>query len=140
MSARTVVRHVVLDSEAVSALLSRRPSDRRRAEVVLALAAANGRAVVPTAVRVEAGWRRGDPRAAEANRLVTDDDVLDTPGADRAVQLRREVPGASPVDAAVAVAVERLPAGDVVEVLTSDVGDLRALTDLLAVRVDVRGL
>lgn len=138
--ARQVVRHLVVDSEAVSALLSTRSSDPKRAELVLAIAASNGRRVAPTAVRVEAGWRRSDPRAAAANRLVTDDDTLDRAGADRAVALRRAVAAASIVDATVIVAAERLPAGDVVEVLTSDLPDLTALADHSTADVDVHRL
>lgn len=41
--------------------------------------AANGRVVVPTAVRVEAGWRRRDHGAANANRLVGNDVPLTGP-------------------------------------------------------------
>ncbi|MGH9243444.1 MAG: hypothetical protein ACRD29_03825 [Acidimicrobiales bacterium] len=55
--------------------------------MIAAIAAANGRRVVPSAVRVEAGWDRSHPRAANANRLVKTDDLLDAGGADRAVQL-----------------------------------------------------
>ncbi|MGH3855041.1 MAG: hypothetical protein ACRDR6_16400 [Pseudonocardiaceae bacterium] len=58
---------VALDNEAAQALSSSRARDPRRASVVAAIMAANGRVVVPTAVRVEASWRRRDPAAAEAN-------------------------------------------------------------------------
>jgi hypothetical protein len=133
-------RHLVVDNEAASALQSTRATDPRRAAVVLAVAAAHGRRVAPSAVRCEAGWRRADPTAAEANRLVPDDDVLDRAGADRNVELRRAVPAASLVDAAVVVAAERLPAGDIVEVLTSDVADLTALAGHSTARLRVKRL
>lgn len=133
-------RHLVLDNAAVVALLSTRPRDPARAAVVEALAAANGRRVVPTAVRVEAGWDRTDPRAADGNRLLGagTDVVLDRAAADRGVQLRRAVATASVVDVSVAVAAERAGGdGAVVEILTSDVGDFRALAGQLGCTVDV---
>jgi len=102
--------------------------------------AANGRVAVPTAVRVEAGWRRRDPGAAGANRLVGTDVPLDRSSADRAVQLRRLVPTASVVDTTVAVTAEHLAAdtpGAVVEILTSDVGDMSALAAHVEVSVAV---
>lgn len=138
--ARNRVRHLVLDNEAAQALASTRNGDKRRAAVVEAIVAANGRAVVPTAVRVEAGWRRRDPSAANANRLVSNDAPLDRVDADRAVELRRLVSTASVVDAAVAVAAERVAAdvaGAIVEVLTSDVVDISALAAHVRVRMDV---
>lgn len=131
-------RHVVLDNEAVRGLLSRAPVDRARTVVVEALAAADGRRIAPSAVRGEAGWRRADPRAADANRLVPDDDPLDRGGADRVVELRRAVPSASVVDAAVAVAAERVADdSSVVEILTSDVPDLVPLVEQVCGRVEV---
>ena len=51
---RPVGRHLVLDNQAASALL-RGPEAERR-QVIEALAAADGGSVVPSAVRVEAGW------------------------------------------------------------------------------------
>ena len=98
-----VIRHLVLDGEAVSALLSTTPSDPKRAAVIEAVAAANGCRMVPTAVRADAGWDRTQARASNANRLITTDDALDQTAADRAVQLRAAVPAASVVDAALDV-------------------------------------
>lgn len=136
-----VTRHLVLDNEAAVALLSADEHDPKRAAVIAAIAAANGRRVVPSAVRVEAGWDRSQPRAANANRLIKTDDVLDAGGADRAVQLRSAVPSASVVDATVAVAAERASAAnaasEVVEILTSDKPDLMALAGHLYTTVDV---
>lgn len=134
---RAPVRHLVLDNEAAQVLCSLHAGDHRRASVVAAIIAANGRVAVPTAVRVEAGWRRRDPAATGANRLVGTDILLHRTDADRAVQLRRLVPTASVVDTTVAVAAETLAAEApcaAVDVLTSDVADLSAL----AAHVDVR--
>ncbi|MGH3693185.1 MAG: hypothetical protein ACRDRX_04160 [Pseudonocardiaceae bacterium] len=135
-----LIRHLVLDNQAAQALTSGRAHDRRRAAVVTAIMAANGTVVVPTAVRVEAGWRRRDPAAAGANRLVRNDVSLDSVDADRAVQLRRLVPSASVVDATVAVAAERVATDvpcTVVEVLTSDVPDISALAAHIEARIAV---
>lgn len=143
MMARNTVRHLVLDNEAAQALSCVRTGDQQRAAVVEAIMAANGRVVVPTAVRVEAGWRRRDHGAANANRLVGNDVPLDRADADRAVQLRRLVPAASVVDTTVAVAAERVAAdvaSSVVEVLTSDVADISALAAHVQVRMDVVSL
>ncbi len=136
---RRVGRHLVLDNQAVSALL-RGPAVERR-QVIEALAAADGGSVVPSAVRVEAGWDRRAGLAASANRLVSDDDVLDGRGADRAAELRASVAGASVVDACVAVAAERAAAqGGPVEILTSDPLDMAALAAHLEGRFEVRPL
>lgn len=134
-------RHLVLDNEAAQALLSPARRHPARAAVIEAVAAANGRRLVPTAVRAEAGWRRRDARAADANRLIPDDHVLARDTADRLVELRRAVTSASIIDAAVAVAAEDLGSGDtVVEILTSDLPDLRALTGDVEGRVEVTGI
>jgi hypothetical protein len=61
-------RHLVLDTEAASALLSSIQVNPKRAAVITAVAAANGERVVPTAVRPEARRDRTDPGAANANR------------------------------------------------------------------------
>jgi hypothetical protein len=46
------------------------------------------RLVVPTTVRVEAGWDRRAPGAAAINRMRADDAALDRPAADRAASVR----------------------------------------------------
>jgi hypothetical protein len=133
-----LVRHLVLDTEAANALLAAASVNSKRATVMLAIAAANGQRVVPTAVRGESGWDRTDPGAADANRLIRADDVLDRVGADRVARLRAVVPGASVVDAAVTVTAERAGgSGGVVEILTSDVEDLRDLSANVQARVDI---
>ena len=134
------VRHLVLDNEAVSALLATTPQHAKRAQVLEAIMAANGRTVVPTAVRCEALWDRTAPVSAAANLHVKDDDPLDPAAANRNVQLRQAVPAASLVDASVVVSAERLAGGDVVEVLTSDPGDLSALAGHTDVNIDVHSL
>ena len=134
------VRHLVLDNEAVSALLVTAPQHAKRAQVLEAIMAANGRTVVPTVVRCEALWDRTQQASAAANLHVTDDDPLDTSAANRNVQLRKVVPAASLVDASVVVSAERLPDGDVVEILTSDPGDITALAGHADVTVDVHTL
>jgi hypothetical protein len=134
------VRHLVLDNEAVSALLATAPQHAKRAQVLEALMAANGRTVVPTVVRCEALWDRTQHASAAANLHVKDDDPLDASAANRNVQLRKVVPAASLVDASVVVSAERLPDGDVVEILTSDPEDIAALAGHAAVTVDVHTL
>ena len=134
------VRHLVVDNEAVFALLATTAQHAKRAQVLEAVMAANGRTVVPTAVRCEALWDRTQQASAAAHLHVRDDDPLDTAAANRNVQLQEAVPAASLVDAAVVVSAERLPSGDVVEVLTSDPGDLAALAGHADVHVDVRAL
>lgn len=136
-----VVRHLVLDNEAVNALLAEGGANAKRAQVVEALAAANGRKIVPTAVRVEAGWDRKAASAANANRLGPADLPLDRDAADRATQLRLDVVQASVVDATVAAAGEAVGAdGNVVEILTSDEPDMAALAAHVTARFDIRRL
>lgn len=132
------VRHLLLDNEAVSALLAAAPQHTKRAQVLEAVMAANGRTVVPTAVRCEALWDRTQQLSAVANLHVRDDDPLDATAANRNVQLRKAAPAASLVDAAVVVSAELLPGDDVVEILTSDPDDLAALAGHADVRIDVR--
>jgi hypothetical protein len=135
---RGPVRHLVLDTEAASALLSSTQVNPKRAAVITSVAAANGERIVPTAVRGEARWDRTDPGAANANRLIVADDVLDRAGANRVAQLRRAVARASVVDAAVALAAERVgSSGGVVEVLTSDVEDLEILSTHIGAHINV---
>jgi hypothetical protein len=135
---RGPIRHLVLDTEAAYALLASTPVNPKRAAVVTAIAAANGQRVVPTAVRGEAGWDRTDPGAASANQLIRIDDALDRPGGNRVAQLRAVGAGASVVDAAVALAAERVGGSEgVVEVLTSDVADLRDLAAHVRARLDI---
>jgi hypothetical protein len=127
-------------NEAVSALLETTPQHAKRAQVLEAIMAANGRTVVPTAVRCAALWDRTQRQAAAANLHVTDDDPLDASAANRNVQLRKAVPAASVVDARVVVSAERLQGDDVVKVLTSDPGGLAALAGHAEATIYVRAL
>ena len=124
---------VVLDNEAVTALADVRHSKHRAVLAVLELAnqrrARNERlrVIVPTAVRVEAGWDRTAASAAELNRISRATDVLlDAVAANRCVQLRRLVPEASVVEASVAQAAEA-SALQPVTIVTSDAGDIGRL-------------
>lgn len=123
------MRAVVLDNEAAQALID---ADHRKHRVVIAHLAAvlvrrrRGkavRAVVPTAVRVEAGWNRSDPVAAAANRFRVTDAPLDQATADVAADIvvRADV---SVVDAHIGAVVRTVLAADDVVVLSSDPNDM----------------
>jgi len=122
------MRAIVLDNEAVQAFTD--PAHRKHRTVVAHLAAVVVRrrkgapvtAVVPTAVRVEAGWDRSDPRAAAVNRFRVTDIALDTVAADAAAQIVTRT-GVSVADAHVG-AVPRALVDDEVVVLTSDPKDM----------------
>lgn len=132
-------RRLVLDATAAGALRSTERQDRHRAAVVLAIAAADAGTTVPTSVRVEVGWDRRSPAWSGADRLVRHDDALDTAAADLAAATLDPAPvrsGRAPsvADRHVAVAAHRCASrGDVtvVDVLTSDAGDVRAMLDRL---------
>lgn len=122
---------VILDNQAVQALLDERHPSHRLVLATLdegnrrARAGHRARAFVPTAVRVEAGWDRTAPGAANANRLVRQDVALDRRLADVAARLRAAA-GVSVVDATVAAVVAE--AAPPVLLLTSDLDDMRRLT------------
>lgn len=99
--------------------------------------AGSARLVVPTAVRVEAGWDRRAPGAAGINQLRADDALLDGPAADHAAGVRRTL-GVSVADAHLA-AVIASTAGPVA-VLTSDVADIRRIAGYLDADVTVVAL
>lgn len=124
---------VVLDNEAVQALAD--VDHPKHGAVLAVLEVTNQRrsrkervaVIVPTAVRVEGGWDRTDPAAAEANRISRAVDVtLDTDGANRCVALRRLVPEASVVDVTVADAAATAPLQPAA-IVTSDAGDFTRL-------------
>lgn len=135
---------MVLDNEAVQLLLPARRHDRRRPALLAAIEAA--RTVhTPTAVRVEAGADRSAVHAL-LGRL-TQDAVLDTAAANRAVAMTAAVAGSgtvpSVVDASVAAEAERLAASNrftKVEVLTSDRSDLLRLAGVSAAPFGVAAL
>lgn len=132
---------VILDNEAVAAL-----SDPRHPKHVVALEfveatvgrnrdrTATLRVVVPTAVRVEAGWDRRARNAAVLNRLRIGDVGLDGAAADRAAALRTRV-RVSVVDAHIGAAIGATTAPHAI--VSSDVPDMRRIVDHLGVPVTV---
>ncbi len=138
-------RSIVLDNEAVQALFD--PTHRKHRAVLAHLEVRNQRqrrrqvvvqVLVPVAVRVEAGWDRTAPTAADINRISAAVDIdLRHAGADRAVQLRQAT-SVSVVDATVGQAAEAAPQPAVV--LTSDTGDMTRLAAALEGDVRVVGI
>lgn len=135
------VRTTIVDNEAVQALADPGHRKHRRVlTVVEAVAARNlrragsARLVVPTAVRVEAGWDRRAAKAAALNRLRVDDTPLGTVDADRAAHTRTAV-GVSVADAHLA-AVLRATTGPHA-VLTSDTHDVRRIAEHLGIEITV---
>lgn len=118
-------RTVVLDNEAVQALLSVHHPKHSKVLAHVQVTAARKRKspeltlVVPTAVRVEAGWDRTSSTASLANRLRVADVALDAHSANMAAGLRA-ASGLSVADAHIgAVIAHAAPLGDVT-VITSD--------------------
>lgn len=124
------MRMLVLDDEPVRALLQ--PTHPKHRIVMAHLVGIVVRrrkgavvtAVVPTAVRSEAGWDRRDPRAATANRARIIDTSLDAGAADLAADIVNRV-RVSVADAHVAVTALGADSGDDIVVLTSDPVDIR---------------
>ncbi|CCG03603.1 hypothetical protein [Blastococcus saxobsidens] len=135
------MKTVVLDNEAVGALSDpghhkHRPMlahlagvvDRRRRGVATGV-------VVPTAVRVEAGWDRTVPTAAVINRLRIVDVLLDGASADVAAHIVADT-RVSVADAHIGAVVRSLArSGDDVLVLTSDPQDITRAAGPAGVRV-----
>lgn len=138
-------RVVVLDNEAVQALLDPAHRKHRRVLAAVEVVAARrgrgvgaGRLVVPTAVRVEAGWDRRTSGAAGINRLRVEDAPLDRGAADRASEVQREL-GVSVADAHLAAVLgDSAPAR--FAVLTSDASDVRRIAAYLGAEVTVVAL
>lgn len=134
---------MVLDNEAVQALTDVRHRKHRRVIAAMDLATPTSgptppRLVVPTAVRVEAGWSRSRSRgAAVANRFRVEDDPLGPATADVAADIRVAL-RLSVADAHLA-AVLKIGQGPFA-VLTSDVDDVRRIAAHLDVAVTVVGL
>lgn len=130
-------RTVVLDNEAVQALAEPRHRKHRRAIAIVQAATTRNRRqagsvhlAVPTAVRVEAGWDRHSPRAASVNRLGVDDLRLDTEAANHAASIRTKL-SLSVADAHIAAVLKSLARPHTV--VTSDIDDVRRITDYLEV-------
>ena len=124
-----MTRLVVLDNEAVQALGSpRHPKHQRALGHMEAVERRKRRAaaislVVPTAVRVEAGWDRTSARWAFLNRLRIADVTLDAAHANAAAAIQQEAQ-VSVADAHVGAAIRSAPDVDVT-VITSDPADIR---------------
>lgn len=126
------MRTITLDNEAVQALAS--PTHAKHRTVVAHLQGVTGRrrrgrvidVVVPTAVRVEAGWDRSRPDAAALNRFRVRDHVLDRSAADVAAGFVAAGVVGSVADAHIGVTARDAAGGDIV-VLSSDPRDMAAV-------------
>lgn len=122
------MRTVLLDNEAVTALAD--PTHRKHRVVLAHLTGvvarrrkgAATRTVVPTAVRVEAGWDRSSPTASAINRFRVADAVLDASATDLAAEIVNRT-GVSVADAHVGAVIRALVAEEAV-VLTSHPKDM----------------
>lgn len=132
---------VVLDNEAVQALAS---PDHRKHRQALAYAqviasrkrrAADIRAVVPTTVRVEAGWARTSPAWAFPNRLRITDSPLDPAAGSTAAAIRAQA-RVSVADAHIGAVIGAGRATRIT-VVTSDPADMRRIAGDKAVTIAV---
>jgi len=120
---------VVLDCEAIQALRDPgHPKHRRVVSHAQVVASRKHRAVaiqmvVPTAVRVEAGWDRTSPAWVFANRLRITDSPLDTASANTAAGIRDRT-RVSVADSHLGAIIQSA-SHDQVTVVTSDPGDMR---------------
>lgn len=135
------MRTVLLDNGAVQALIDPTHRKHRSALAMIEAAAARNlrragahRVVVPTTVRVEAGWDRRRPGAAAINRLRVADDALDGDAANRAAIIRGLLE-VSVVDAHLGAVLAVTPTP--VTVVTSDPDDIRRIVAHLDVQVTV---
>ena len=134
-----MTRLVVLDNEAVQALANPRHRKHRRALSYLEAVerrkkdAAEISLVVPSAVRVEAGWDRTCPDWAFLNRLRIADVPLDPTHANTAAAIHGQA-RVSVADAHLGAAVTLASDADIT-VITSDPGDIRKVAADRAVRV-----
>ncbi len=122
-------RLVVLDNEAVQALQDPgHPRHRRVVSHAQVVASRKQRAaaiqvVVPTSVRVEAGWDRTSPAWVFPNRLRIADVPLDTAHASTAAAIRNRT-GVSVAYGHLGSVIQSTSAGQIT-VVTSDPGDMR---------------
>jgi hypothetical protein len=120
---------VVLDCEAIQALRDPgHPKHRRVVSHAQVVASRKRRAVaiqmvVPTAVRVEAGWDRTSPAWAFPNRLRISDSPLDTVSANVAAAGIRDRTGVSVADSHLGTVIKSAPPSQIT-VVTSDPGGL----------------
>lgn len=124
-------RLVVLDNEAVQALQDpAHPKHRQVVSHVQVVAGRKRRAsamaiVVPTTVRVEAGWDRASPAWAFPNQLRIADAPLDPPAANSAAAIRARI-GVSVADAHLGALMQSAPAVPIT-IITSDPRDMRQI-------------
>ena len=124
-----MTRLVVLDNEAVQALASPHHPKHQRVLGYVELVERRKRhaaaisILVPTAVRVEAGWDRSSPQWAFINRLRIVDVLLDAAYANEAAEIREHAQ-VSVADAHIGATVQSAPDADIT-VVTSDPGDIR---------------
>lgn len=130
----TSPRTVVLDNEAVQALGS--TSHPKHAHVVAHVHVVAQRkrkaipldVVVPTAVRVEAGWDRRAPAAALINHLRIEDMPLESAGANVAAELAARL-HVSVADAHIGATVRAVADRGPLAIITSDPAAMAAVAD-----------
>jgi hypothetical protein len=140
---RGVTGTVILDNEAVQALWSPEHRKHRKALSYVQVVAARKRkgrqvaeVMVPTAVRVEAGWDRTDSRAAFINLLGIRDIPLDTESGNRAAAIA-SAHGVSVADAHVGATAQLLvpESAAPVTIISSDPSDMRAVAGAAQVTI-----
>ena len=120
---------VVLDNEAVQALRDPgHPKHRHVVSQAQVVASRKRRAIaiqviVPTAVRVEAGWDRTSPAWVFPNRLRIADSLLDTVSANIAAAIRDRI-GVSVADSHIGAVIQSAH-DDQITLVTSDPRDMR---------------
>lgn len=128
----------MLDNEAVAAAQSVHHAKHRQVLAHLAAVVARRRrgadvrGLVPTAVRVEAGWDRTQPTSAAINRFRVDDRPLDSSAANAAAALVAGL-AVSVADAHIGAVVQSMSGVDFV-VLTSDPRDVHRVCAPTSVR------
>ena len=133
-------RLVLLDNEAVQALMATDHPKHRRALAHVAVVGARKKKaaiidlMVPTAVRVEAGWDRTAPSAALINLLRIRDAALDTPRTDAAAALVSDH-AVSIADAHLGAVIASRPESESVTILTSDPKDMRTVSGLRTITI-----
>lgn len=136
----TPPRTVVLDNEAVQALRSaRHPKHARVISHVQVVAQRKRKAIpldvlVPTAVRVEAGWDRRARASTLINRLRIEDAALDTASANVAAELAVRL-HVSVADAHIGTVVRAVADHGRVAIITSDPDDISAVTDSVSATI-----
>lgn len=137
----TAPRSVLLDNEAVQALIDPRHTKHRRSLALIEATAAKNqrragsvRLVVPTAVRVEAGWDRTASRAAAINLLRVGDHALDHTAANQAASIKGAL-GVSVADAHLGATLVSLDGP--VAVITSDTEDAMSIADHLGLEATI---